>query len=272
MLSPRSAHMSRMEPIIWISFDDTVPVPALAEQYAVSRESLIDLFERGRPQTQLNFDKDGVWIRPEEDGDFNEAERIALIEVEGVDFYTLHASEFEFNDDTEQMLELGYSAFFVPGGGIVVNNPDTRVVVAAQRFIDDLSAIFGKYAPERLNSWAEYVAAVPNLDRAFALAGVERHERDKMELVGTLVNAYLSARAAGLPTEGTVRADEMAVNTVLEATDVRWWSHPPNRELSVVTKIEPAENGMLTVTTETQYGRERTHLVRPDRRFLEAKQ
>ncbi|GAA4034822.1 hypothetical protein GCM10023063_18800 [Arthrobacter methylotrophus] len=257
-----------MEPIIWISFDGTVPVPALARLYAVSRESLIELFERGRPLTQLKFGKDGVWIRPEDDTDWDEAERIARIEVEGVDFYTFTDSIFEFNDDTEQMLELGYRAYFVPGAGIVVDNPDTPVATAAQRFIDDLSGVFGKYVPERLNSWAEYATAVPNLERAFALAGVERHEREKQELVATLVDDFLATRAAGLPTEGTVRADEMAVNTVLEATDVRWWSHTPGRELFVVTKVEPAENGMLAVTTETKYGHERTRLVRPDRRFL----
>jgi hypothetical protein len=68
--------MVAMEPIIWLSFDDTVPVPALAKQYAVSRESLIDLFERGRPQTQLKFDSDGVWTRPEDEDDWENAEAI----------------------------------------------------------------------------------------------------------------------------------------------------------------------------------------------------
>jgi hypothetical protein len=264
--------MVAMETIIWLSFDDTLPVPALAKHYAVSRESLIDLFERGRPQTQLKFDEDGVWIRPEDDSDWDEAEQIARVEAEGVDFYSFQASGFQFNDDTEQMLELGYRAYFVAGGGIVVSNPETPVSVAAQRFIDDLSGIFGMYAPERLNSWAEYAAAVPNLERVFALAGVERHEKEKQAAVAARVDVWLAARAAGLPTEGTVRADEMAVNTVLEAVDVRWWSHSPDHELFVVTKIEPAENGMLAVTTETKYGHERTRLVRPDRRFLAATQ
>ncbi|QOT19367.1 hypothetical protein [Paenarthrobacter sp. YJN-5] len=110
------------------------------------------------------------------------------------------------------------------------------------------------------------------MDRLFALAGVERHEKEKQSAVAARVDVWLAARASGLPVEGTVRADEMVVNTVLEATDVRWWSHSPNRELFVVTKIEPAGDGMLAVTTETQYGYERTRLVRPDRHFLEAKQ
>lgn len=64
----------------------------------------------------------------------------------------------------------------------------------------------------------------------------------------------------------------MAVNTVLEAVDVRWWSHSPVREVFVVTNVSPAENGMLAVTFSTKYGVERTRLVRPDRRFLEAQQ
>ncbi|HEX9228757.1 MAG TPA: hypothetical protein VF885_19325 [Arthrobacter sp.] len=261
-----------MEPIIWISFDDTLPVPALAKQYAVARESLIDLFERDRPQTQLKWDRDGVWIRPEDATDWEESEFIARIQVEGVDFYTFQASIFEFNDDTDQMAGLGYSAHFVPGGGIVVTNPDTPVATAANRFIIDLSGSFGPYTPQRLNSWGEYASAVPNLERAFALAGVERHEREKRELVAAMVDDFLATRAAGLPTEGTARADELTVNTVLEAVDVRWWSYTPARELFVVTKIEPAEGGMLAITTETKYGAERTRVVRPDRRFLKAQQ
>ena len=263
--------MVAMEPIIWLSFDDTVPVPVLAKQYAMSRESLLDLFERGRPQTQLKWDRDGVWIRPEDATDWEEAEFIARVQIEDVDFYTFQASGFEFNDDTDQMAGLGYSACFVPGGGIVVTNPVTPVARAAQRFIIDLSGSFGQYTPQRLNAWAEYASAVPNLERAFALAGVERHEREKRELVAAMVDDFLATRAAGLPTEGTVRADELTINTVLDAVDVRWWSWSPVREVFVVTEISPAEHGMLAVTFSTKYGIERTRVVRPDRRFLVAK-
>lgn len=85
-----------------------------------------------------------------------------------------------------------------------------------------------------------------------------------------MVNDFLATRAAPLPTEATVRADELVVNTVLEAVDVRWWSHSPVREVFVVTAIEPAENNMLAVTFSTKYGMERTRLVRPDRRLLMA--
>lgn len=260
--------MVSMEPIIWLSFDDTVPVPALAAQYAVSRESLIDLFERGRDQTQLKFDADGVWIRPEQDDDWENAEAVARIEVEGVDFYTFQTSGFEFNDDTEQMAELGYRAAFVPGGGIVVENPNTPVTLAADRILDDLAGHFGRYAPERVSSWAEYASAVPNLERVFAFAGVERHEKEKQAAVGARVDVFLSARAASLPTEGTVRADELEAGMTLDPTDVRWWSWHPVRELFFLAAVVPAENGMLKLTVEDIYDRTRTSLVRPDRRFI----
>lgn len=121
------------------------------------------------------------------------------------------------------------------------------------------------------NSWAEYASAVPIRERAFVLAGVGGREREKRELVGRLVDTFLATRAAGMHTEGTVRVDELTINTVLDPVDVRWWSWSPVRELFVVTAIEPAENGMLAITTETMYGAERTRVVRRDRRFLKAR-
>jgi hypothetical protein len=77
------------------------------------------------------------------------------------------------------------------------------------------------------------------------------------------VDDWLARRAAALPTAGTVRADEMAVNTVLEAVDVRWWSHSPIREVSVVTEISPAENGMLAVT----FSKQRESMLKPSEEF-----
>jgi hypothetical protein len=268
-----------MHEVTWISFDHTVPVPVLRDGYLIARDDIkmlltdeFNVFKWEKDRVHVLWrdfadttSQDPVW-------DDEEADVLERVEVEGVEFFRIGTAPFEFNDDTEQMLELGYRAYFVPGGGIVVENPATPVTLAADRIFEDLRGIFGMYAPERLNSWAEYAAAVPNLDRVFALAGVERHEKEKQAAVAASVDVWLAARADGLPIEGTVRADGMAVNTVLEATDVRWWSHTPGRELFVVTKIEPAENGMLAVTTETKYGHERTRLVRPDRRFLEAAQ
>lgn len=268
-----------MHEVTWISFDHTVPVPVLRDGYLIARDDipllLTDEFN------VFKWEKDCVRVLWRDFADttaqdivWNDEEEDVLerVEVEGVEFFRIGTAPFEFNRDDEQMLELGYRAYFVPGGGIVVDNPATPVPVAAGRILGDLRGIFGMYAPERLNSWVEYAAAVPNLDRVFALVGVERHQKEKQAAVASRVDARLAERASGLPTEGTVRADEMAVNTVLEATDVRWWSHSPERELFVVTKVEPAENGMLAVTTETKYGHERTRLVRPDRRFLVAAQ
>lgn len=261
-----------MHEIAWISFDHTLPVAVLREGYAISRDDIKLLFHM--PENEIRWEKDSVWIQWLDGGewDYAEADRLERIDVEGVEFFRVGTAPFQFNDDTEQMLELGYTAFFVPGGGIVVNNPATPVSLAASRIIEDLNSIFGQYAPERLNSWAEYAAAVPNLDRVFALAGVERHEKEKQVAVAAAVDVFLDARASSLPTAGTVRADELAVNIVLEAVDVRWWSHSPVREVLVVTDIKLAEHGMLAVTFSTKYGAERTRLVRPDRRFLEAQQ
>lgn len=261
--------MVAMEPIIWLSFDDTVSVPALAKQYAVSRESLIDLFERDRPLTQLKWDRDGVWIRPEDATDWEGAEFIARIQVEGVDLYTFQASGFEFNDDTDQMAELGYSAHFVPGGGIVMVAPNTPVALAADRIWEDLRGIFGVYAPNHLNSWEEYASQVPNLDRVFALAGVERHEKQKMALVASRVGGWLTDRARHADTTGTARADELAVGDVLEAVDVRWWSHTPQRVTYLVSAIEPADE-KLTITFVSGSDRDRVLTVPADRRFLKA--
>lgn len=258
--------------IIFISFDDTLPVPALASPFALPREAVIDLFERGRELSQLHWKSDRVLIRPEDDESWEDAEEIPRIEVEGVEMYDFTGSIFEFNIDTEHMLGVGYRAFFVPGGGIVVQEPNVPPVLAATEIMKGIEENLGTFYPFRLNSWAEYEAAVSNIERVFALAGVERHEREKRELVAGLVEDFLAGRAEFLPTEGTVRADEMAVNTVLEAKDVRWGYMNPQREVFVVTDVTPAENGMLAVTFATKYGIERTRLVRPDRRFQVATQ
>lgn len=264
--------MALMETIIFVSFDDTLPVPALASPFALPRESVIDLFHRGRELTQLQWHKDRVLIRPEDDESWEDVEEIPRIEVEGVEFFDFTGSIFEFNMDTERMAEAGYRAFFVPGGGIVVENPDTPVVLAGARIIDELQSNFGTFIPRRVNSWAEYADAVPNLKRVFAFAGVERHEREKRELVAGMVNDFLFAQAEFAPREGTVQAKELSVNTVVEGVDVRWWSTTPEREVFVVTEISRAENKMLAVTFSTKYGIERTHLVRRDRRFKVAEQ
>jgi hypothetical protein len=71
-------------------------------------------------------EEDRVLIRPEDQDDWEDAEEILRIEVEGVEFYDFTGSIYEFNNDSEQMHRLGYRAFFVPGGGIVVENRPPR--------------------------------------------------------------------------------------------------------------------------------------------------
>lgn len=144
------------------------------------------------------------------------------------------------------------------------------MAVAATRIFDDLCGIFGMFAPERLNSWAEYASVVPSLDRVFAFAGVERHEKEKQRLVAGLVNEYLATRAATIPDEYTLSADELKVGDVLEAVDVRWWSHSPAYVVYTVAAIEPAEGGKLTISFTSANDRDRTLTVPADRRFLEA--
>jgi hypothetical protein len=200
--------------IIFVSFDDTLPVPAPASPFALPRESVIDLFHRGRELSQLQWKSDRVLIRPEDEDDWENAEEILRIEVEGVEFYDFTGSIYEFNVDTQRMTEVGYRAFFVPGGGIVVENPDTPVALAAGVFIDSLQRNFGTFISERLDSWAEYAAAVPNLERNFAFASVERHEREKREMVADLVDDFLSSRAGFLDELERVGAVGQAVAVV----------------------------------------------------------
>ncbi|QYF88507.1 hypothetical protein [Arthrobacter sp. PAMC25284] len=147
-----------------------------------------------------------------------------------------------------------------------------------------MELVFGMYAPERLNSWAEYAAAVPDLDRVFFCAGVERHEKQKMELVGRIFDETLAARAAKLPVVNTVRAaklpvvntvraDELAVGDVLEFADASWRSHMPGRETFTVAAIERTGDGTFTATFVSSFGATRTRTrtaLSADRRFTKA--
>jgi hypothetical protein len=261
-----------MHEVTWISFDHTVPVPVLSEGCLISRDDVDLLFHS--EFNLLLWEKDALWIQyrydQDTEWDYAEADKLERVEVEGVEFFRIGTAPFEFNGDTEQMSELGYRAFFVPGGGIVVENPDTPVAVAADRIWEDLRGIFGVYAPERLNSWAEYASQVPDLDRVFALAGVERHEKEKQVMVASRVGGWLAERAQHADTTGTARADELAVGDVLEAVDVRWWSHSPVRVTYMVAAIETAEDGKLTIRFSSGNDRDRVLTVPADRRFLTA--
>jgi hypothetical protein len=266
-----------MHEATWISFDHTVPVPVLRDGFLISRDDIkllltdeFNVFKWEKDCVRVLWrdcadttTEDTVWID-------EEADVLERVEVEGVELFRIGTAPFQFNDDTEQMLELGYRANFVPGGGIVVENPDTPPDVAAKRIADDLGRCFGVYAPERLNSWAEYASQVPNLDRVFAFAGVERHEKQKQAVVAGLVDGWLAARASTIPDEYTTSADELAVGDVLEAVDVRWWSHTPTRVTYTVAAIKPADDGKLTISFTSANDRDRVLTVPADRRFLTA--
>jgi hypothetical protein len=261
-----------MHEVTWISFDHTVPVPVLSDGFAISRDDVPLLFHE--EFNLLRWEKDALWIQWRYDEatewDYAEADKLERVEIEGVEFFRIHTAPFEFNINTEQMAELGYRAHFVPGGGIVVQVPPTSVAVAADRIFYDLHRLTGDYAPERLNSWDEYASQVPNLDRVFAFAGVERHEKEKQSKVASRVNDWLGHRAALQDPTGTARADELAVGEVLEAVDVRWWSHSPARVTYTVAAVEPTEDGKLTISFTSENDRNRVLTVPADRRFLKA--
>jgi hypothetical protein len=261
-----------MREVTWISFDHTVPVPVLRDGYLISRDDVRLLF--ADEFNLFRWEKDALWIQwrdgEDTEWDYAEADKLERVEVEDVEFFRIGTAPFEFNDDTEQMAELGYRAYFVPGGGIVVENPATPVTLAADRIWEDLRGMFGMYAPMRLNSWAEYASQAPNLDRVFTLAGVERHEKQKQAVVAARVDVWISERAQHVDTTDTSRADELAVGDGLEAADVRWWSHSPARVTYTVAAIEPAGDGRLKISFTSENDRNRMLTVPSDRRFLKA--
>ena len=104
----------------------------------------------------------------------------------------------------------------------------------------------------------------------FALAGVERHEKQKQSAVAATVDVWLSERARHADTTNTTRADELAVGDVLDAVDVRWWSHTPACVVYTVAAIESAEGGKLTIRFTSENDRDRALTVPADRRFLKA--
>lgn len=77
--------MVALETIIRLSFDDTLPVPALASRFALPRESVVDLFERCRVQSQLHWENGDVWIRPEDERGWDQADCISRIDIEDVE-------------------------------------------------------------------------------------------------------------------------------------------------------------------------------------------
>ncbi|QOT19366.1 hypothetical protein [Paenarthrobacter sp. YJN-5] len=129
-----------MHEIAWISFDHTVPVPVLRDGYLISRDDIKLLLTE--EFNVFKWEKDRVHVLWRDFADTTtqdtiwndeEADVLERVEVEGVEFFRLSSAPFEFNGDIQQMLELGYQAYFVPVGGIVVENPATPVTLASMR-------------------------------------------------------------------------------------------------------------------------------------------
>ncbi|XTR52510.1 hypothetical protein ACOM2C_03495 [Pseudarthrobacter sp. So.54] len=81
---------------------------------------------------------------------------------------------------------------------------------------------------ERLDAHLDLLAQQPSADRL-----CDRPQP------GRAASACIFPESAVEPALRTVRADQLAINRVLEAVDVRWWSHSPVRAVFVVTEISP---------------------------------
>ncbi|MGY3318152.1 hypothetical protein ACVWZ7_001255 [Arthrobacter sp. TE12232] len=81
------------------------------------------------------------------------------------------------------------------------------------------------------------------------------------------VNVRLVQRASNA---GRARANELAIGDVLEAVDVRWWSHTAYRVVYIVAAIETREGGKLTIRFTSENDCDRVLTVPPGRRFLPA--
>jgi hypothetical protein len=150
---------------------------------------------------------------------------------------------------------------------IAMTNDLTLYAKAAQH----LPMTWLTQAPERVNSWAEYASKVPNLNRVFAFAGLERHEKEKQATAAARVDVWLAERARHADTTNTVRADELSVGAILAAVDVGWWSHTPARVTYLVSAVDPAADGKITISFTSTNDRDRALTVPADRRFLMAK-
>lgn len=262
----------------WISFDDTVSVPTL-RGLEMTEASLRTLFEHSNAdQNEIRWDDEGCSICYVGDGlgwNDEEAERVLKTEVDGVELYSFTTAPYQFNYDTEDMRELGYTAEWVPGTGFVVTAPETTAETAAQRIIDSISSMWGRYIPERANSWTEFAAASHNLELDFFYAGLNKDETEKQAKVAEIVGDFLHELAAHQAVSDdllgveTATAAELTIGDTVEGKDVRWHGSTPYREVYAVvrTMIGP---GPCVIAFRLGSGLTRTLTVTPDRRFRKA--
>lgn len=257
--------------ITWISFDDTLPVPVLSKGYLLTAESIKTLFSA--EENEIRWDENGcriAWIDPWGDVDFDEeAETVLKVEKDGVELYKFQTAPYQFNDDTETMEELGYTAEWVPQVGFVLTAPETSAEQAAERIIEGINRSLGRWIPVRANSWTEYAAASHDISRDFFFAGLRPGQTEKEEQVARMVGKHLRAMSEELPREGTVTAEELVVGDVVDGKDVRWHSSVPGVETFTVTSTRN-DLGTLHMTFRPKAGQERSLTVSPDRRFRKA--
>lgn len=259
----------------FISFDHTLPVPAMEPGFLLSRESITALFSD--PCNQLRWAEDGSsvqinWVEPGYDWEDDEAETMNRVTVDGIDMFSFTSCPYQFNYDTEAVTALGYAAKWVPGEGFVLAIPNITAEQAAARLIEQLDEQFayGKFIPQHVNSWAEYSAAQHTLDRVFYFAGIAPHETAKKAAAAEIVDSYLWDRAFNLSDEGTVAASDLKIGDRVKAESVRYDSWSPTPEIGLVANIERHENALRTITFMMSDGRDRTLTLNHGRRFIKA--
>lgn len=259
----------------FISFEHTIPVPVATPGFLLSRESIKTLFSD--PGNQFRWAEDGSslqinWVEPGYEWEEDEAETMNRVMVDGVEMFSFTSCPYEFSYDTAEVTALGYAAKWVPGEGFVLSIPNTTPEQAAARLIKDIddALAYGKFMPQHISSWAEYSTSMHALDRIFFFAGIAPDETAKKAAVAEIVDAYLWDRALTLPTEGTVRADQIKVGDTVTGETVRYDSWSPVPEIHMVSAVEPQVDGNWKITFMGPHYRDRTLTVSQDRRFITA--
>ena len=257
---------STQEPfVVWRSFDSVAPEPVYMPGGLYRREQIETLFADGNVFT---WDETGGTIRFEDDGP-EDAERLELRVVEGVNHYAFTYNPYMWEYDDDEAEELGWTAKWEPGVGLVPVAPPVDWRAAVERIVEGLD--FGYFTPDYLNSWAEYAEYSDYMmPRIWWYAGVGADDEATKEQVARTVDRYLRDRATQLPTEGTVTADELTAGTLVHPNDLYSGSRPvPPKEILRVKRV----GDLIELTTmgwRAGYQCSKIHTVRSDRRFRKA--
>ena len=252
----------------WISFDSTLSVPVYMPGFLMTRPQFETLFHEDCG-AEVTWEPDGSRGFIQLDGwDPMEAETLNLTVIEGVNYYSFTSAPFEWNNDDETMEELGWTAKWEPGVGLVpVPPPFTAANVAVDRLWE--RAAFGKWSPLRVNSWIEYAEQQHEMDEVFQHAGIDPADMDRRATVAASMDMRLREWADTFDTEGTVRADELEAGMLVNREDVEWHGRHPRETVSEILRVEPVGNAMVAITIH-KYMTEHVQTVRADRRFRKA--